>query len=153
METDVEPVKAPRVRAPKIDRQKVEFLASQGLTTKDIAQHQGVAPSTIFRFLQRIQPERQAVTEFKQGRADVLADLHARAVDVQMRIIDGLDDGVLAALTASQKSGLLLALNATAGTVYDKERLERGQSTSNVSLISRMMGSALDSVGKEPEKS
>jgi IS30 family transposase len=38
--------------ARKLDRAKVVELADQGMSTADIAQHQGVAPSTVFRFLQ-----------------------------------------------------------------------------------------------------
>ena len=37
----------------KLDRAKVVELAEQGLKTVDIAKHQGVAPSTIFRFLNK----------------------------------------------------------------------------------------------------
>jgi hypothetical protein len=50
-------------------------LAEQGLSTADIAKHQQVAPSTIFRFLQQTQPERQAVEAFRKERGDVFARL------------------------------------------------------------------------------
>lgn len=91
-----------------------------------------------------MRPELAAVEEFKKTRSDVFARLGAKSLDLQERIIDTMDDGIVGALTPSQKSGMLIALNAQSGTIYDKERLERGQSTANVSLIGRMMGSALD---------
>jgi len=86
-----------------------------------------------------MKPEIGAVEEFKKNRADVLARIQAKSLDAQERIIDTLDEGILSALTASQKSAMLIALNAQSGTLYDKERLERGQSVANISLLSRMI--------------
>lgn len=131
--------------ARKLDRKKVVDLYKKGLSTEEIAKHQGVAPSTVWRFLQQTKPEQQALESFKANRADVLARLQAKSLSAQERILDTLDDGVVAALTPSQKSGLLMSLNAQSGTVFDKERLERGQSTSNVSLVGKMMGEAFAS--------
>lgn len=139
-----------KAKARRLDRKKVLELHAKGLTSHDIARHQGVAPSTVWRFLQQTEPERQALETFKTGRADVLARLGAKSIDVQERILDTMDDGVIKALLPHQKSGLLIALNAQHGTSYDKERLERGQSTQNVSLIAKMMGEALKEVGKSP---
>jgi IS30 family transposase len=131
-------------KARKINRKKVLDLHAKGLSTEEIARHQGVAPSTVWRFLQQTEPERQALETFKANRADVLARLQAKSLDAQERILDTIDDGMVAALTPSQKSGLLMSLNAQSGTVFDKERLERGQSTANVSLIGKMMTTALE---------
>lgn len=142
--------KKPKERsARRIDRKKVIVLREKGLSTTEIAQHQGVNQSTISRFLDKVSQEKQAIERFKSCRADVLATLHGKTVELQNRILDGFDDRVLNALTATQKSSLLFALNATAGTVFDKERLERGQSTQNHSLITKMMGPALKEAGRE----
>ena len=129
--------------ARKLNRAKALQQASRGMSNPEIAKQQGVASSTVFRFMQRIKPERQAVEQFKAGRADVLARLQAKSLDAQERILDTLDDGVIGALTPSQKTGLLMALNAQHGTSFDKERLERGQSTSNHSIMSAMLGHAV----------
>ena len=129
--------------ARKMDRAKVVVLAKQGMSTLDIARHQHVSPSTVWRFLQQTKPERQALELFKAHRADVLARMQAKSLDAQERILDTLDDDVVKALTPSQKTGLLMALNAQHGTSFDKERLERGQSTSNHSIMSAMLGHAV----------
>jgi hypothetical protein len=71
-------------------------------------------------------------------------------LDTQERIVDSLkDNGVLVALTPHQKTGLLSVLSAQMGTAYDKERLERGQSTQNVSLVGRMMESAMNRLSRD----
>lgn len=131
--------------ARKLDRKKVSDLHSKSFSTAEIAQHQGVNPSTVWRFLEQTKPERQALEHFKANRADVLARLQAKSLDAQERILDTLDDGVVKALTASQKSGLLMALNAQSGTSYDKERLERGLSTDNHSVVSKLLDARVKS--------
>ena len=97
----------------------------------------------MWRFLQQTKPERQALELFKAHRADVLARLQAKSLDAQERILDTLDDGMIRELVPHQKTGLLMALNAQHGTLFDKERLERGQSTSNHSIMSTMLGHAV----------
>ena len=129
--------------ARKLNRPKALEQAKRGLSNPEIAKQQGVASSTVFRFMQRMRPEQQAVEQFKAGRADVLARLQAKSLDAQERILDTLDDGVIGAITVSQKTGLLMALDAQHGTLFDKERLERGQSTSNQSIMTTMLGHAV----------
>jgi hypothetical protein len=145
------PVKTRRRSARKLDDQKVLALARAGVPAVDIAKHQGVQRTTVWRFLQQHKESISRVEIFKANRADLLADLQGDAMDLQKRIIATFDDGMLSALKPGEKTGLLMALNATHGTTFDKERLERGQSTQNVSLIGKMMGSALDSAHKVPE--
>lgn len=137
-------------KARKIDQEKAIELHARGLTGTEIAKIQGVVPSTIQRFLASVSRETVHIEAFKSGRADILASLQAKSLDLQQRIVDSMTDGDLAALTPSQKGGMLTSLNIMHGTLYDKERLERGQSTANVSLIAKMMGSALKDAGKSP---
>lgn len=141
--TNTGPDRRKRRDARKIDREKVLELRGQGLAVTDIATHQGVAPSTIWRFLDQTKAQQEALERFKTGRADIFAEVQAKSLHVQNRILDSLQaDGVVEALTPHQKGGLLHSVNTVFGTVYDKERLERGQSTSNLAVMSRIMGQA-----------
>jgi hypothetical protein len=130
----------------KLDEKKVLELRAQGLAVTDIATHQGVASSTVWRFLDRTKPQQEALERFKTGRADVLADVQAKSLDVQVRLLNQMDDGFLSTLTPHAKNGLLQSVNTVFGTVYDKERLERGKSTQNVGVVARIMGEALEKV-------
>lgn len=132
----------------KIDRKKVMELHARGFSAPEITRQQGVAHSTIWRFLERMKPEIVAVEEFKKTRADVLARIQVKALDVQDRILDSLNDEVVNALTPSQKSSMLIALNVQSGTAFDKERLERGQSTANISTLSKMLGARVSTLYK-----
>lgn len=127
----------------KFDPNKVKQLAALGVSDPDIAKHQGVSQPSIWRFLSKTRQDYQRIKQFKEHRADLLAALQGQCHDVQTRILQTLDDGVIATLKTSEKTGLLMALNATAGTMFDKERLERGQSTSNQSIITSMLNSTV----------
>jgi IS30 family transposase len=145
------PTERTKRTARKLDRAMALEQAKRGMSTVEIAKRQGVAPSTVFRFLQRMKPEQRALEHFKTHRADVLAKLQLKSLDAQERIIDTLNDGVIKALTPSQKSSFLISLNVTTGTCFDKERLQRGQSTSNQSIISRMLDDTVKNL-YEPKK-
>jgi len=134
--------------ARKLDRTKVEELADQGMSTADIAQHQGVAPSTVFRFLQQTKPERQALEVFKKERGDVFARLAAKSLDLQERIVDTIDDEVIRALKPTEKGSLIHTLGIAAAVLYDKERLERNLTTANIGVLGRLIVKAESMLGK-----
>ena len=140
------PAKAKR-KSRKLNDQKVLELAAQGLSAVDISKHQAVSPSTITRFLQAYQIDRDALTDYKNGRADILAWLQGKNLKIQTELLDKLD-GLPYALTPQQICGLLFALNTQHGTLFDKERLERGQSTQNISTISKMLDNQVSTIFK-----
>ena len=141
-------MKGTQRNARKLDRTKAVELAEQGLSTADIAQHQGVAPSTVFRFLQQTKSERYALKVFKKERGDVFARLAAKSLNLQEAIVDSLDESVVSALKPHEKGSLLHALNIQAETLYDKERLERGQSTENLSIFAKLLTTAEGELGR-----
>ncbi len=148
MDHAVQPAPAPSQRkARKINRQKVMQLSAQGLSAVDIAKHQEVSPSTITRFLQAYQVDKDALRQYKEGRADILAWLQGRNLKIQTELLSRLD-GLPEALTPQQICGLLFALNTQHGTLFDKERLERGQSTQNISTISKMLDNQVSTLFK-----
>jgi len=124
------------------------MLSERGLGSETIGELLGVAPSTVWRFLKTEQPEKQAIQTYVKDRQEVFQKIQAKALDVQARIIEGLNDGVLNALPVHQKGKLLEQINTVFGTIYDKERLEAGKSTQNVGIIARMMGDSLGRIGK-----
>ena len=133
-------------KARKLNRQKVLDLHAKGVPPAQIAQLEGVSRSTVWRFLELSKPERKALEVFKEHRSDVFARLGAKSLDVQEKILDTLDDATVLGLTPSQKSGLLHVLNAQAGTLFDKERIQLGKSTENYSVMHKILGSAFDGV-------
>lgn len=133
-----------------LDPAKVKELAAIGVNPYDIARHQGVSREAVWQFLDRLNLEKKQTERFKENRADVFANLQGKAICVQEKLLDHLmEDGVLTALEDKAKVSLANSINNIMGTAFDKERLERGQSTQNHSLITKMMGPALKEAGKE----
>lgn len=148
------PLKTRKTRGPahnrKLNEKKVTELAALGLNDADIAKHQGVSREAVWQFLDRLKIEQKSIERFKADRADVFAGLQGKALAVQEKALDYLlQDGVFGLLEDKAKVSLINSVNNVFGTAYDKERLERGQSTQNVSLIGKMMGEAFGSVHKE----
>jgi predicted transcriptional regulator len=143
-----EPPSAFRSRYGRIDRKKAKKLYDQGCSTPMIAKFMGVNQSTVWRHLQILKPEKQALKRFQTNRADILAKVQAKSLNLQAELLDTLNDGVIQALKPGEKTGLLMALNAQHGTLFDKERLERGQSTSNQSIHSTMLDATVKELYK-----
>jgi DNA-directed RNA polymerase specialized sigma24 family protein len=61
--------------ARKLDRTAALEQHARGLSTTEISTLQGVNPSTVWRFLDRSAPQRQALEEFKRGRGNEFATL------------------------------------------------------------------------------
>lgn len=91
------------------------------LTHDQIATLEDVSRSTVTKILLGYGIDKQEVEDFKQHRADIFGGL-------QKRILKSItDDDIKKAPVGSR----ILAV----AQLYDKERLERGQSTENVSLL------------------
>lgn len=109
----------------RIDINKALELKAKGVSYVDLAQYFDVPKSTIHYHLQPLMPDTSNIDVFKKFRADLLTVK-------QESILKSLDDGSIKEMSGLQK--------ATAfGILYDKERLERDKSTSNVSF-NGMMG-------------
>jgi hypothetical protein len=141
-------VSKPRRRAHnrQLNPSKVIELAEKQVSTYDIAKHQGVNQSSVWRFLDAHKTQTQQVNIYKANRADLFARVSGMSLGVIEQVVqkiqEDLDNGVLDALTPPQKSAVARDLNIVAGTIYDKERLERGQSTENVSVMGKLVAEA-----------
>jgi transposase-like protein len=137
----------------KVDAAKTKELRERGLSITDIAKHQGVNPSTVWRFLRQLDEEKANLEAFKGHRADALAHLQGKALRVQHLALDSMErdlseDAITHALKPSTKKMYSDAATMSLGVSYDKERLERGESTSNISVVSRMVDSSVSSLYK-----
>jgi predicted transcriptional regulator len=126
----------------KLDRDKVKQLMASGLSESDIAKHQGVAPSSIHKYIHTLSDTE--IQDFKAKRADVLALSQLKAIAVKNRVLNHVIDmpeETFKATSDQAKIGYGNLANVSAGTDYDKERIERGESTQNISIL---VGSILD---------
>ena len=138
----------------KLNRRKTQELNDVGMSTMDIAQHQGVARTTVWRFLQQLKPQQEQLNQFKEHRGDCFAQIQGKALHVQDLALDSIardfeEKGFTNALTPTAKTKLLHAAVLAGGVAFDKERLAGGQSTQNVSFLSKVI-LASDQIPSKP---
>lgn len=115
---------APDTAKPYTEKQAAIIVAAQDhpdLTSREIGKLANADHSTVVRTLQRYKIERQDVEDFKSHRGDIFAGL-------QHRLLASCTDADI------QKAPLGSRILAAA-QLYDKERLERNQSTANVATL------------------
>ena len=124
------------------------------MRVSDIAQHQNVHSTTVLRYLHSLKPDVALFDQFKETRADTLGLLHAKALRNEHQIQDWVhgklnDEG----FTNTAKPHHIKALNDmavfTAWKSYEAERLAGGQSTQNVSFLSKVI-LASDQIPSKP---
>ena len=99
---------------------KLIELRNKGLTYEEIGNMLGRSKVTIFQRLKPFKKHIDNLEAIKKYKADTLAVY-------QSAILDSLTEADLKKASAYQKVGMY-------GILYDKERLERGQSTGNLSI-------------------
>lgn len=106
---------------PKWDMGKAIELRMAGMSYGDIAKFFSIPKPTVQARLKPFFGKEADVPAFKAHRADLFAGQ-------QVRLLSAITDKDI------EKASLRDKVIA-AGVLYDKERLERGQSTSNVSML------------------
>lgn len=99
----------------KIDLPKAYELRQQGLSYKDIGTFFKCSKQAVHQILEPYIDRTQQVTNYKDNRADILAD-------IQLQLLTNID-------TARLEKAPLGALTLSYAQLYDKEALERGNAT------------------------
>lgn len=121
-------------RAPKgIPLETILELRDKKLTLEQIGKIVGCTKQTVSQRLKEYQPIFERIESFKKHRGDLLTWKQAE-------ILNSLTERDL-------KDASLLQRTTAFGILYDKERLERNQSTENVSIKS-----ITQSLGREVEE-
>ena len=107
----------------------IQLRVENNLTHQEIANYFGVSKQRVHQVLKAagVTGERDVKT-FKDCRADIFAGK-------QMEVLEHLTDERL-------KKASISELNMLFGTLYDKERLERGKSTQNHATFSTIVAAA-----------
>lgn len=107
-----------------------------GMSPTEVAKKHGVYPSSIHRLRNRYGGLKETVAEFVKNRADILAENQELGLQISKMVLKSMaSEEAINALDPRQKIALLTAANTGVGILYDKERLERGQSTANVQSL------------------
>lgn len=113
-----------------------EAVKSGEMTVSEASRHWECARTTVYSILEDFGASRKQLDAYKSARADVLADLGLKATGLLHKLIDrGSEEDVVNRLQPGQIGGLVAATTTLMGVAFDKERLERGQSTANVQSL------------------
>ncbi len=123
----------------KVDAQAVIEGLRKGKSPNQIAKEQGVSHTSVGRFLKRMRPYFQDIQLLATKRADLLSLLHGKSLGIQERMLTELekrveDKAVTDGFTIPQIMSILKGVGVNQAVLFDKMRLERGQSTSNMGL-------------------
>lgn len=101
--------------------EKIIKYRKQGLSINEIGDLVGISKQAVYQRLQPYLHELDTLEDYKTHRADIIA-LKGK------EILKHLDSNRLEKASAYQLAGMY-------GILYDKERLERGESTQNVASV------------------
>ncbi len=113
----------------------------------DIAKHQGVAVSTVWRYLKAVEASKGLLATFKRDRADCLSHIQSHTLSVQHQALEGLEadlarDRLNPTLSPDVKTKILQACAIAGGIAYDKYRLESGLMTAQVGVLTAIIAEA-----------
>jgi hypothetical protein len=134
----VKPANKPtKTRKRKINTTKVITLYNQGVIPSDIAKNQGVALSTITRYLQSIKPQLQDIQTYSGMKADALCLSQLKLQTVSNTILDKWinDPELISNADVRLQKEVLVAVQGAKSYELTAERLERGMSSENIQLI------------------
>ena len=113
------------VRKEVIPIEQIINLAEKGNTFADIGKILGCSKQAISERLKKFNYTPARLKAWKKSKADVLALL-------QSNIVQSIDEDAIKKANLQQKMWAF-------GVAFDKERLERGQSTANISMFEHIV--------------
>jgi hypothetical protein len=121
----------------KLNTTKVIQLYKQGVIPSDIAKQQGVAVSTVTRYLETIKPQLSEIQKYSDLKADALCLSQLKLQTISNTILDEwiADPEKLRQQDMRLQKEVLIAVQGAKTYEHQAERLERDQSTSNVAQI------------------
>lgn len=113
----------------------VKSLVDAGLNYRRVSDITGVSPAYIVKIVREFESNREFVEWYKRNRTAILQKAQMDNLALQEAIRDSVTEEELRKWTPDQRARWYQVLGTDYGIKYDKERLERGESTENVSII------------------
>ncbi len=134
-------------RKTKINPVLVATLTADGISQRDLANQQNCSQPTITDCVTIVKSNAQILKDYLSDRTNVLRFYQKKAFDFINLCYDSLISDLQSGnMTPQQKISAIQTSSILFGTIYDKERLETGKSTSNTAVLHKIMVEALDKV-------
>jgi len=122
--------------------EKVKRYRALGLSGQDIARILETSDNTIWPLLKQVDAERRNINKYIDKRSDVLAFVQGKSHANLSIILEQIEKALVSNEKIDwQKVELVQKLSLAAEAAYKAERLERGESTSNISVHSSIVES------------
>jgi predicted transcriptional regulator len=116
---------------------KAKELLKKNVKVKDIAKMLDVHSTAIYNYRKEITEKKQELDKFRENRADYLTDINRDQVVAEKLVtkefINTYNEEGKSPLSWNEKRAMLHTIQGGHGIIKQDERLERGQSTENIS--------------------
>ena len=121
----------------KFNTQNVIKLKKQGMTMTNIAKIEGTTIPAISRYLGQVAPQLKAIKQYNDTKADALSLSQLKLQTVSNILVDSWLENpeTLKSLDTRLQKEVLVAVQGAKTYECNSERLERGQSTSNIAQL------------------
>jgi len=113
----------------------VKSLLDSGRSVEEAADAMGMCRKTVQDINKYFDADPKLVHHYRTNRAKILAKLQADELMLQAQIRESITPEEIKNMTPGQRVSWFNALTISHGTKYDKERIERGESTENVAVL------------------
>ena len=113
----------------------VKSLVDAGTTYRKINEITGVSLGLITKIVKEFESSQDLINWYQKNKLNVLMNAQFENLALQEAIRNSITEDDLNKWTPDQKARWYQVLGTDHGIKFDKERLERGQSTENVSVI------------------
>ena len=125
-------------RAKKISNEKkvvIKSLVDAGMSYREVKEIIPVSLGYITRIVKEFESSKELIRWYEANRVDVLLKAQLESMALQGAIRNSITEDDIKKWTPDQKARWHHALTIDHGTKFDKERLQRGESTQNVAGI------------------
>jgi len=116
----------------------VKSLIDAGSTYRKIAEIMDVSLGTIAKIAKEFVGGGKLVEYYRENRVDILLKAQIGNLDLQQLIRASMTADKIKGMTAGEKARWYQVLGTDFGIKFDKERLERGESTENIAHIHKV---------------
>ncbi|MFC1515628.1 hypothetical protein ACFL7E_02590 [Thermodesulfobacteriota bacterium] len=116
----------------------VKSLVDAGNNYRKIREMMGVSLGAIHKIAKDFEADRELVEFYRNNKSDILLKAQMNNMALQQAIINSISDEDIKRMTANEKARWYQVLGTDHGIKFDKERLERGESTENIAHIHRI---------------
>ena len=126
---------APKAKFTKETKAIVKTMADADISYKEISDTIGISQGHIRNIIKQFESNQELIDWYQKNRLSVLQKAQLDDLAIQDLIRSLITPEEIQKMTPGQKAQWFTAVGTDFGIKYDKERLEKGESTENVAVV------------------